>query len=263
MTQLEAEMKAAAAELRFEEAALLRDEIAELRASVPVADQRVALNGRSSRRSRCPRAQPARRLPRPAPGPADRLHRPLGLGEVVAGLRHDLRRRPAPLRRVALGLRPPVPGPDGQARRRLHRGAVAGHLHRPEVGLAQPALDRGHHHRGLRLPAAALRPHRAPPLPELRPAGGPPDAPADRRPGARAARGHQVPGAGAGRAGPQGGVQHAARRPGQAGLRPGPGRRRPGRAGRAVRGGAGPLRGAHHRGGGRPAGAARTASASG
>jgi excinuclease ABC subunit B len=35
MTQLEAEMKAAAAELRFEEAALLRDEIAELRASVP------------------------------------------------------------------------------------------------------------------------------------------------------------------------------------------------------------------------------------
>ncbi len=35
MTQLEAEMKAAAAELRFEEAALLRDEIAELRAAVP------------------------------------------------------------------------------------------------------------------------------------------------------------------------------------------------------------------------------------
>ena len=35
MSQLETEMKAAAAELRFEEAALLRDEIAELRASVP------------------------------------------------------------------------------------------------------------------------------------------------------------------------------------------------------------------------------------
>jgi excinuclease UvrABC helicase subunit UvrB len=35
MTQLEVEMKAAAAELRFEEAALLRDEISELRASVP------------------------------------------------------------------------------------------------------------------------------------------------------------------------------------------------------------------------------------
>jgi excinuclease ABC subunit B len=35
MSQLEAEMKAAAAELRYEEAALLRDEIAELRASIP------------------------------------------------------------------------------------------------------------------------------------------------------------------------------------------------------------------------------------
>ena len=35
MTQLEAEMKAAAAELRYEEAALLRDEIADLRASIP------------------------------------------------------------------------------------------------------------------------------------------------------------------------------------------------------------------------------------
>ena len=35
MTQLESEMKAAAAELRYEEAALLRDEIADLRASIP------------------------------------------------------------------------------------------------------------------------------------------------------------------------------------------------------------------------------------
>ncbi len=35
MSQLEAEMKAAAAELRYEEAALLRDEIAELRATIP------------------------------------------------------------------------------------------------------------------------------------------------------------------------------------------------------------------------------------
>jgi len=35
MGQLEAEMKAAAADLRYEEAALLRDEIAELRASIP------------------------------------------------------------------------------------------------------------------------------------------------------------------------------------------------------------------------------------
>ena len=35
ITQLEREMKAAAAELRYEEAALLRDEISELRSSIP------------------------------------------------------------------------------------------------------------------------------------------------------------------------------------------------------------------------------------
>ncbi len=43
MTQLEAEMKSAAAELRFEEAALLRDEIAELALGLPVgrADRQI------------------------------------------------------------------------------------------------------------------------------------------------------------------------------------------------------------------------------
>ena len=59
-----------------------------------------------------------------------------GSGKSQPGLRHDLRRGPAPLRRVAVGLRPAVPGPDGQARRRLHRGPVAGGLDRPEVDLA-------------------------------------------------------------------------------------------------------------------------------
>ena len=48
-----------------------------------------------------------------------------GSGKSLPGLRHDLRRGAAPLRRVALGLRPPVPGPDGEAGRRLHRGPVA------------------------------------------------------------------------------------------------------------------------------------------
>ena len=199
-------------------------------------------------------AQPPGRLAGPAPRPPGRLHRPVGLGEVLAGLRHHLRRRPAPLRRVAVGLRPPVPGPDGQARRGLHRGAVPGHLHRPEVGLPEPPLDGRHHHRGLRLPAAALRPDRPAALPDLRPAGGPPDPPADRRPGAGAARGHPLPGAGPHRPGAQGRVQRPARRHGQAGLRPGPGGRRGDRAGRPVRGEPGPLRAAHHRGGGRPAG---------
>ena len=93
-----------------------------------------------------------------------------GLRQVVAWLRHDLRRGPAPLRRVALGLRAPVPADDGEARRRLHRRALAGDLDRPEDDLAQPALDGRHGHRDLRLPAPALRARRAAALPRLRPA---------------------------------------------------------------------------------------------
>ena len=159
---------------------------------------------------------------------------------------------PAPLRGVAVRLRPSIPRADGQARRRLHRGALAGHLHRPEVGVAESALDRGHGDRGLRLPPAALRPHRQAPLPQLRPAGGPPEPPADRRPDPGHGRGHPVHGPGPGGPGPQGRVRRPARRPGQAGVRPGPGGRGHGRAGRPVRARPGPLRAAHHRGGGRP-----------
>ena len=146
------------------------------------------------------------RRPRPAARPADRVHRPVGFGQVVARVRHDLRRGPAPLRRVAVGVRPAVPRPDGQARRRLHRGSVAGDLDRPEVGVAQPALDGRHDHRDLRLPPAAVRAHRGAALPELRAADHTPDAAADRRPRAAAARGHALPGARAGRARPQGRV---------------------------------------------------------
>ena len=123
--------------------------------------------------------------------PRERLvvhHRAVRLGQVVARLRHALRRGPAPLRRVALGLRAAVPRADGEARRRLHRGPVAGHLDRPEDDVAQPALDRRHRHRDLRLPAPAVRAGRAPALPRLRPADRGPVGRADRRPGDGAAR---------------------------------------------------------------------------
>jgi excinuclease ABC subunit A len=78
---------------------------------------------------------------------------PVGFGQILAGLRHHLRRGPAPLRRIAVGLRAPVSRTAGQARRRLHRGPVAGHRHRAEIGQPQSALERRHHHRDLRLPA--------------------------------------------------------------------------------------------------------------
>ncbi len=109
-------------------------------------------------------------------------HGPVGLGQVLAGLRHDLRGGPAPLRRVAERVRAPVPGADGQARRGLDRGAVAGDLDRPEDDLAQPALDGRHGHGDLRLPAPAVGADRQAALLQLRPADRGPVGRADHRP---------------------------------------------------------------------------------
>ncbi len=75
---------------------------------------------------------------------ADRYHRPVGVRQILAGVRHHLCRGPAPLRRVAVGLRQAVPRADGQAGRRLDRWPVTGDLDRAEDHLAQPALHRRH-----------------------------------------------------------------------------------------------------------------------
>ena len=130
-------------------------------------------------------------------------------------------------------------------------GLQPGRLHRPEVHLAQPALDRRHHHRGLRLPAPALRPHRRAALPGLRRADQQAEPAADRRPGAGDGRGHQVHGARPGGPRPQGRVRRPVRRAAGQGLRPGPGRRRGAPADRAAE--AEEAGEAHHRGGDRPA----------
>ena len=74
------------------------------------------------------------RLPRER---ADLHHRALRLREVEPCLRHDLRRGPAPLRRVALGLRAPVPADDGEARRRLDRRALS-----PAISIDQKTTSR-------------------------------------------------------------------------------------------------------------------------
>src|SRR3990172_2203410 len=100
---------------------------------------------------------------------------------VPPRLRHHLRRGPAPLRRVPLRLRPPVPRPHGEARRRLHRGPLPRYLHRPEGRLPQPPLHRRYPDRDLRLPPPPVRPRRSPPLPPVRPPHPAPDRPADRR----------------------------------------------------------------------------------
>ena len=217
-----------------------------------VAAGRLAVRGhRLPHHSRRARAQPQEHHARASARPADRLHGPVRLGEVLARLRHDLRRGPAALRRVAVRLRAAVPRADGEARRRLHRGSLAGDLDRPEVHLAQPALHRRHDHRGLRLPAGALRARRAPALLQLRPPDRPPDPRADRRPGDGAARGHEVPGAGADRPRAQGRVREAPRRAGPQGVSARSDRRRGPRPLRADP--AGQDLQAHDRGRGRPA----------
>ena len=96
---------------------------------------------------------PARRGPDPGtrrahPQPQERLHRhpaqqpgghhrPVRLRQVVARVRHPLRGRPAPLRRVAVGVCPPVPAADGEARRRPDRRPVAGDRDRAEIDQPQ------------------------------------------------------------------------------------------------------------------------------
>ena len=66
------------------------------------------------------------------------------------------------------GVCAPVPGADGEAGRRCHRGPLASHLDRPEGCGSQSPLDGGHGHGDLRPPAPALRPRRTPALPTLR-----------------------------------------------------------------------------------------------
>ena len=68
-------------------------------------------------------------LPRDKP---DRHDRPVGLGQVVARLRHDLCRRAAALCREPVRLCPAVPRDDAEARRRPDRRPVAGDFHRAE-----------------------------------------------------------------------------------------------------------------------------------
>ena len=106
-----------------------------------------------------PHAQPQEHRSRYSARSADRHHRPVGLGQVVARVRHDLRRGAAPLRRVAVGLRAAVPR-GWTSPTSTYRGAFAGDRDRAEDDVAQPALHGRHCDRDLRLPAAALRARR-------------------------------------------------------------------------------------------------------
>jgi len=184
--------------------------------------------------------------------PAGGDHRPVGLGQVQPGLRHALRGRAAALRGEPQLLRPPVPGPDGEARRGFHRGALPRHLHRAEVHPPQPALHRGHRDGDLRLPAPALGQHRRAPLHGVRPGHPPAEPGGDRQPDRAGGRGPAPADPCAAGARPQGRVP----RPLPAGAQAGLSARARGRQGAAPGGGgAGPgqdLQARHRRGGGPP-----------
>ena len=159
--------------------------------------------------------------------PRDRLVVFTGLSApaIFARLRHHLRRGPAPLCRIAVGLCAPVPGDDAEAGRRPDRRAVAGDLDRAEDHLEKSALDGRHRHRNLRLHAAVVGAGRCALFARDGPADREPDRLADGRSRAGAAGRHPALSAGAGGARPQGRIPQGARRISQEGISAGQDRR--------------------------------------
>ena len=84
---------------------------------------------------------------------ARRTHGPLRLRQIIARVRHNLRRGPTPVCRVFVLLRQNVPRPDGQTRCRCDRRFVARHFHRPEDDQQKPPLHGRHRDGNLRLSA--------------------------------------------------------------------------------------------------------------
>src|SRR5690606_30834791 len=87
-------------------------------------------------------------------------HRPVRLGKIVTCVRYFICRRPAPLCRVAVGLRASVFAIDGKTGRRFDRRPIASDLDRTESDLAQSALDGWYRDRNSRLPASVVRTRR-------------------------------------------------------------------------------------------------------
>ena len=167
-----------------------------------------------------PPAQSQERLAHAAAQQAGGHDRRQRLGQVVARLRHALRRGPAPLRREPLHLRAPVPRADGKARGRFHRGPFARHRHRAAHGRRQPALDHLDHDGNPRFPAPALRASRPAASSRNGQAAAALVGAADGRPRADREGGHADPDSRARRAGPEGRVPRRGRKAAARRLRP-------------------------------------------
>ena len=108
-------------------------------------------------RARRAPAQPEKYQPGDPAQLTDSHHRAVRFGQIFARFRHHLCRRPAPLRRIALRLRPAISRSDGTPRSGLNRRPFPLHRHRAKNHDALPALHGWHHHRNLRLPPRGLR----------------------------------------------------------------------------------------------------------
>src|SRR5213594_4105884 len=95
-------------------------------------------------------------------------HRTVGVGQELARVRYPLRRRPAPLHRVALDVCQTVPRADAEAVGGRHRGHFSGGRHRAEEPHDEQPLDGRHGYGDLRLPAAPVGTHRHSALREMR-----------------------------------------------------------------------------------------------
>ena len=108
------------------------------------------------RLARCSTAQPQEHRSRHPSKSAGGDHGAVRVGQVVAGVRYDIRRRTAALCRELELVCAAVPRADGQARRRPDYGPGAGDCHRAEDDHAKPAFDGGHADGDLRPPAAVI-----------------------------------------------------------------------------------------------------------
>ena len=107
-------------------------------------------------RTRRARTQPEERQPRHPARRAGRLYRRLRLRQILARLRHPVRRSPAPLPGVGLALRaPPVP-PDAGARSRRDRWPAASRGPAAAARFAHHALVGRQRQHPVELPAHAV-----------------------------------------------------------------------------------------------------------
>src|SRR5579859_4921152 len=111
---------------------------------------------RVHRDPRRPREQPERRDLAPAQAQDHHLHRRLGLGQVVGGLRHHRQRSPAAAVRELQHVRAQLLAALSPARRRLHSEPEHGGDRGPKAPERRGALHRRHHHRHRASAAPAL-----------------------------------------------------------------------------------------------------------